>query len=180
MAREPAWIALPLAALAAAPAAYAADYLSVADAQKLLFPAATRFDPVSAPITPERAKRLDAIARVQSAVEPRVWRAFAGDQAVGHFAVHDVIGKHEYITYAVALDAQGRVAGVEILSYRESQGYEIRNPRWRAQFSGKGLDSPLRLEEDIVNISGATLSSRHVTDGVRRIVALVDLLRREP
>jgi hypothetical protein len=30
----------------------------------------------------------------------------------------------------------------------------------------------LRLEEDIQNISGATLSCRHITEGVRRLLAL--------
>jgi len=32
--------------------------------------------------------------------------------------------------------------------------------------------------DDIANISGATLSCTHVTDGVRRIVAVVALARR--
>jgi len=34
------------------------------------------------------------------------------------------------------------------------------------------------LGDDIANISGATLSCTHVTDGVRRIVAVVALARR--
>jgi Na+-transporting NADH:ubiquinone oxidoreductase subunit NqrC len=65
---------------------------------------------------------------------------------------------------------------VEILDYRESHGYEIRNPSWRKQFAGKGRTDPVRLETDIVNISGATLSCRHVTDGVRRILLLHSLV----
>ncbi len=172
------WFVVPLAAIAVAPASFAAGYLTQDEAQKAMFAAATRFEPVNLPADAERNKRLDAVARVESAVEPRLWMVMAGDKLLGYFAVHDVIGKQEYINYAVGLDAQGKVLSVEILTYRESHGYEIRNPRWRAQFTGKGAGSSLKLEDDIINISGATLSARHVTDGVRRIVALVDMLRK--
>jgi Na+-transporting NADH:ubiquinone oxidoreductase subunit NqrC len=72
----------------------------------------------------------------------------------------------------LGIGIDGVVRGVEILDYRESHGGEVRDPRWLAQFTGKRGDAPLRLEQDIQNISGATLSCRHVTDGVRRLVAL--------
>ena len=48
----------------------------------------------------------------------------------------------------------------------------MREAKWRAQFTGKTAAAPLKLDADIQNISGATLSSRHVTEGVRRILAL--------
>ncbi len=35
---------------------------------------------------------------------------------------------------------------------------------------------PLKLTEDIQNISGATLSSKHITDGVRRLLATYELV----
>jgi Na+-transporting NADH:ubiquinone oxidoreductase subunit NqrC len=87
-----------------------------------------------------------------------------------------VIGKHEFITYALALSPDGVVRGVEILDYRETYGGEIRNPAWRHQFVGKRPGSELQLGEDIKNISGATLSSRHVTDGIRRLLVTYQLL----
>jgi Na+-transporting NADH:ubiquinone oxidoreductase subunit NqrC len=55
-------------------------------------------------------------------------------------------------------------------------GGEIRNPKWRQQFVGKRPGSQLRLDKDIKNISGATLSSRHVTDGVRRLLVTYQML----
>ena len=80
------------------------------------------------------------------------------------------------ITYAVAIDPAGTVRGIEILDYRETYGGEIRNPKWRQQFVGKRNGAALRLGGDIQNISGATLSSRHVTDGVRRLLATFALV----
>jgi uncharacterized protein with FMN-binding domain len=83
-----------------------------------------------------------------------------------------VIGKHLYIDYAVALDPAGRIHRVDILQYRESYGGEIRQASWLAQFIGKTSASPLRIDTDIRNISGATLSSHHVTEGVKKILGL--------
>ena len=111
--------------------------------------------------------------RVEREKQP-LWEVRQGDQLVGYFIVDEVYGKHEYITYAVALEADGRVRQIEVLVYRESYGYEIRNPAWRAQFIGKKSGDPLRLDEDIKNISGATMSCRHISEGVRRLVATYD------
>jgi Na+-transporting NADH:ubiquinone oxidoreductase subunit NqrC len=67
---------------------------------------------------------------------------------------------------------------VEILEYRESYGGEISNRSWLSQFVGKTSRDPLELDQDIRNISGATLSSRHVTEGVKRILALYETCLR--
>ena len=73
--------------------------------------------------------------------------------------------------YAIGLNADGSVKQVEIVDYRESYGYEVRNPEWRKQFVGKTASSLQSLNQDIRNISGATLSCRHVADGVKRVLA---------
>jgi len=99
--------------------------------------------------------------------EVKAWRVDGG----GWFLVDEVVGKHEFITYAVGLTAEGRVKQIEIMDYRESYGYEIRNPLWRSQFVSKSADDPLKLDNDIRNISGATLSCRHIADGVKRLLA---------
>ncbi|HEX9390233.1 MAG TPA: FMN-binding protein [Usitatibacteraceae bacterium] len=173
------WIALPsaTAAIVAMPAAYAAQYLSVEAAQQQIFGAA-RFEPLHLALTPAQQQQINASAIANSNIEPRIWQVREGDKQgeklAGYFFVHDVIGKQDYITYAVALDAEGKVKTVEILAYRESHGFEIRNARWRAQFAGKRASDTVKLDADIANISGATLSCRHVTDGVRRILAIYE------
>lgn len=162
---------------AAAPApAFAVDYLTPQQAQQALFPQADRFEP--------RVIKLDA-AQLQwvaqhAGVPARSaqWTVIQASQAgkvLGHLVIDNVVGKFELITYAVALGLDGGVRGVEILSYRESHGAEVRLPAWRKQFVGKTLAAPIKAGEDIANISGATLSCTHVTEGVRRIVAVMDL-----
>ena len=173
------WAAPPAIVVSIAAPALAMRYLSVEQAQKVAFPDATRFVEAHVIFTPadvaaiERRSGQKVLARGQ-----QVWRAFSGDRMVGFFIVDYVIGKHLVIDYAVALDPNGRVGHVEILEYRESYGGEISNRSWLAQFVGKTSQDPLQLDQDIRNISGATLSSRHVTEGVKRVLALYDTCLR--
>ena len=153
----------------AAPAAYATVYLSVEQAQRAMFPGALEF--VAHPIDLTAAQR-QAIGKSAGSSPKRLlaWEARSGARRLGWFLLDKVLGKHENITYAVALDTHGRIATIEILEYRETYGGEIRNPRWRAQFFGKSVASPVSLGQDINNISGASISCRNVTRGVKRLL----------
>ncbi|MDI1259657.1 FMN-binding protein [Aquabacterium sp.] len=162
---------LPVAAIAWP--AHAADYLTVAQAQTLLFPAAKAFEPQALKFTDEQRDRIKATSGMrQRWDEQKVWRAERDGQLQGWFMVDEVIGKHEFITYATAISKDGHVLGVEILSYRETHGGQIREPSWRKNLVGKTLADPFKLDEDVPNISGATLSCRNVMDGVKRMLAL--------
>jgi len=171
------WRAVPLTLLVAVPAAYAAEYMTVEAAQHAAFPDASAFVPLALQLDDAGRARLAEVAKPPGARDPRAWRAMAGDRLLGTFYADRVIGKQEYIDYALAVDAAGRVLRVEVLAYRETHGWEIRNERWRSQFTGKTAKDPVELNADIANISGATLSSRHVTDGVRRLLALDGMIR---
>lgn len=87
---------------------------------------------------------------------------------LGWVYVGDVQGLYEPITFAVGIGASGQVKDVEILVYRESRGGEVRRRRFLNQYRGKDADSPLRLHDDVLNITGATVSSRAVTYGVKK------------
>ncbi len=162
---------VPAALVAIAPAsAFAVHYLSAEQAQKLMFPDAESFE--------VREFAADAGSTRAGSAPMQVRIARRGQATLGYVVVDEVIGKFELITYAVGLNRDGSVRQVEVMDYRESHGHEIRLPAWRRQFEGKTATSPIRVGEDIANLSGATLSCEHVTDGVRRIVARIDALRR--
>ena len=166
-------------AVAAVPtSAFAIDYLSAEQAAKLMFPDADAFEARTVTLDAAQLRQLDAQGvRGRSASWP-VRVARRAGATLGFVVTDDVIGKVELISYAVGIALDGTLKQIEILSYRESHGFEIRLPAWRKQFVGKGSAAALRVGEDIANISGATLSCTHVTDGVRRIVAVVALARR--
>jgi len=162
---------LPLAVLAAP--AQATDYLSIAQAQTLLFPTASGFTEQTLKLDPGRREAIKAASGLrQRWDEQKAWRAERDGALLGWMLVDEVIGKHEFITYAAAISPDGHVLGVEILSYRETHGGQVRDAGWRKRFAGKTLADPFKLDEDIPNISGATLSCRNVSDGVKRLLAI--------
>ena len=170
--------ALAATAAAAPGSAFAVDYLSAEQAAALMFPDADAFEPQTLALDAAQLQQLDAQGVRARSANWSVRRARHGAAALGYVVTDAVIGKVELISYAVGIGLDGSVRQVEILSYRESHGHEIRLPAWRRQFVGKGSTAALRVGEDIANISGATLSCTHVTEGVRRIVAVVALARR--
>lgn len=156
----------PVALLATAPC-QAEVYFSLEQLQQAMFPGETL---AAQPLTLEK----EQIAAIEKAAQVRVrepqlqaWKASGG----GWMLIDRVLGKHEFISYAVALTADGALRSIEIIEYRETYGGEVRNPNWRAQFVGKKPGATLEIDEDIQNISGATLSCVHVTEGVRRLLA---------
>lgn len=159
--------------------ARAERYLTVDEARKLCFPTADKFEEQTLRFT-ERQKK--AIQK-QSGIKVRnlgnhIRLARQGTNLLGVLVVDHVLGKHEIIDYAVAILPTGTVAQVEILEYRESHGMEVRGEKWREQFKGKSSAAKLRLNDDIYNISGATISCRNVTEGVKRVLATYDVVLR--
>lgn len=160
--------------------AHAVNYLSVAEAQQQMFDTSHQFVEAPLSFTDEDKDQIKELAGVrQRTDEQKFWKVKKDGELVGWFAVDDVIGKHEYITYGVALDLAGNVLDVEILSYRETHGHEVRNAVWREQFVGKSINDSLKLGKDIENISGATLSCRNVTDGIKRLLVINKLFLTE-
>ncbi|MES2932924.1 MAG: FMN-binding protein [Pseudomonadota bacterium] len=156
--------------------AHAVQYLTLAQVQRVLYPSASEFKARDFLLTQTQRDAIAAAADVRVGnAHVHAWEARSAQGLLGYVLVDDVTGKHDAITYAVAISVQGKVQGVEIMDYRETYGGQIRDERWRAQFIGKGFADPLKLERDIKNISGATLSSSHVTDGVRRLVRTFEI-----
>ena len=159
------WSLLPVA-LTGSTSGYATVYLTVAQAQAAIFPKAA-LTSVSIILTPSQHAQIEKKSGVRVRSDQlQAWRVSDGSW----FIVDEVLGKHEFITYAIGIDCTGSVVGIEILDYRETYGGEVKNEKWRAQFRGKTSTAKLKLDDDIKNISGATLSSRHITDGVKRIL----------
>ena len=164
--------ALPLGLMLASGQANATTYFTGDAVKRALFPGATRFVDRSTTLSAAQSKSIGAAAKTRVNF-PKViaFDAHIASSKLGTLYIDKVYGKHEFITYAVALDAAGAVIGIEIVDYRESYGDQVRNAAWRKQFSGKRSGQPLFIDKQVKNISGATLSCVHITDGVRRVLA---------
>ena len=153
--------------------AIAADYMSVEAAQHSAFSQADRYEALHINLTTEQQRAILLLAGSQPQHgKLQIYRAWQGTQLLGHVLVDEVIGRQNLITYAIAIDASGKLGDAEILSYRESHGGEVRNGNWRKQFNGRTNLNQLRFVTDIKNIAGATLSCEHVTQGIRWLHAL--------
>lgn len=162
--------------LLSAGSAFATQYLSIDEAQRVMYPDATLFKPMPLSLSTEQMRQVETLAGLPArSVQWRVSAAMQGEKLLGYVVQDEVIGKYELIAYAVALQPDATVKQIEILSYRESHGFEIRNAAWRKQFVGKSAQSGMVVGDGIANISGATLSTTHVTDGVRRITAVIQV-----
>jgi Na+-translocating ferredoxin:NAD+ oxidoreductase RnfG subunit len=160
-------VSVAVAAAACVQVGYATQYLTIEQAQRAAFPLAAEFRDSGA---------IDAatVASIGAPAgwSPRVFEARDAQRRLGWLIVDQAIGKSELITYALALDDQGKVLSLDVLDYREAHGGEIRLAPWRKQFVGKSAADSVELNRDIKNISGATLSCRHITEGVQRLLKL--------
>jgi Na+-translocating ferredoxin:NAD+ oxidoreductase RnfG subunit len=150
-------------------------YLTEDQALKLLFPKSQQVRPEELRLTPEQKARIqERIGWKFPEDSFRAFKAESNGKVDGYAVIQETIGKHRPITYIVGITPEGAVSEIEILVYRESKGSEIRRKRFNAQYEGKTVQDPIRINKDIINITGATMSVRSVSAGVKRALVLVD------
>ncbi len=103
-----------------------------------------------------------------------------GDKIDGYAMVHNTVGKHKHMTYMVGVDAKGVCSDVELLVFREARGSEVGRKRFNVQYEGKTVLDPIRINKDIINITGATMSVRSISAGVKRVLVLIDEFYLKP
>lgn len=103
-----------------------------------------------------------------------------GDKVDGYAMIHNTIGKYKPMTYMVGVDHKGNCTNVELLVFRDAKGSEVGKKRFNSQYDGKTVSDPIRINKDIINISGATMSVRSMSAGVKRVLVLVDEFYLKP
>ena len=154
---------------------HAEIFLTEDAALKLMFPKSERIRKDLIRLTPE--KKVQVEERIGWKFPEEVFEVYIGEtgaQIDGYALIQNTIGKHKPMTYMVVVDHTGHVLNVELLVFRESRGSEVRTKRFNVQYEGKTVLDPVRLNKDIINISGATMSVRSFSAGVKRVLVLVD------
>jgi len=156
----------------------AADVASKAeDALKEFYPKADSIEAKAIRLTPAQMGAAQGYLGMQFSEESYTFYTMSLEgKPVGHAVMLDILGKERPITFLVAADPEGRVAGIEVLAYRESIGGEIRSHRFLDQFKGRTADSPMRLGREVQGITGATISSRSARSAVRKGLALLSVV----
>ena len=156
-------------------------YLSEEEALKLMFPKSTRIKKELLKVPMD--KKMVIEERIGWKFPENGFEVYIGEtgaQIDGYALIQNTIGKHKPMTYMVGVDARGRVLNVELLVFRESRGSEVRTKRFNVQYEGKTVLDPVRINKDIINISGATMSVRSMTAGIKRVLVLVDEFYLKP
>ncbi|MSP61043.1 MAG: FMN-binding protein [Myxococcales bacterium] len=109
-----------------------------------------------------------------------IFVATTGGRVDGYAVFDDELGQHLPISFAVKISPAGTVERQEIVAYREARGDEVRDERFRRQFVGKSSRDAVRAGEDVVVVSGATISSRAMAVGVKRALVLVEEVMLKP
>lgn len=97
---------------------------------------------------------------------------------VGYAIPDTVHGKWGPIRYLLAVNPDGVVANVVVLEYQEKRGRPTAKKRFLRQYIGKGINDPIKLKKDIDGITGATISSRGITDGIRKLLYVFEELNK--
>ena len=103
-----------------------------------------------------------------------VYMGIKSGEVTGYAIITEEIGKFHPYTFVVSVDLKGKIDKIAILVYRESRGSEIAKKRFLYQFKGKSLKNKIRINRDIINISGATMSVVTMCKGVKKILAVID------
>jgi len=161
--------------------AHAEVFMTEDEAVKIMFPKSERIRKTVIRLSQEK----------KDAIEQRIGWKFpeesfdvhigeTGGKIDGYAMVHNTIGKHKHMTYMVGVDSRGACTDVELLVFRESRGSDVGRKRFNAQYEGKTVFDPIRINKDIINISGATMSVRSINAGVKRVLVLVDEFYLKP
>jgi len=161
--------------------AHAEVFLTEDEALKLMFPKSGNIRKDLIRLTPEKKAQIED--RIGWKFPEELFEVYIGEtgaQIDGYALIQNTIGKHKPMTYMVGIDHTGHVLNVELLVFREARGSEVRTKRFNVQYEGKTVADPVRLNKDIINISGATMSVRSMTAGIKRGLVLVDEFYLKP
>lgn len=152
----------------------AEELILVDQALRQIYPNATGFDQESFVLTADQIKAVEektgiTFGRDHSA-NIQMYVAKENGQILG-FAFEDIIiGKWGPIHYLAGLGQNGDVLEVVVLDYQEIRGRPVAKKRFLRQYKSKSVHDPVKLGRDIDGVTGATISSRSMTDGVRKLL----------
>lgn len=155
---------------------YANVLTTAEEALRVLLPGASEVEEQVQTLTEDMRRDLEERAGLRlDPVGDRVFRFFVakrGGETLAYAAEDVVPGKWGPIHYMIALDPQGIVQDVIVLEYQEKRGRPVAKRRFLKQFVGKSVKNDIKLMKDIRGVTGATISSRGMADGIRKIVYL--------
>ena len=150
-------------------------YLTEEQALALVFPECDEIVADEFVMTPEEKSSLEKL--LSRRLYEDGFRVYIGKKKgdiQGYAIITEEIGKFHPFTFIVGVNPDGKISNVAVLVYRESRGGEIAKKRFLYQFMGKSFKNPIRINKDIINITGATMSVQYMCAGVRKVIVVIN------
>ncbi len=97
---------------------------------------------------------------------------------IGYAYIGKAASKVDDFDYMVLFDTDLIVKKAKVLIYREDYGAEVASKRWLKQFIGLNENSDILYGDDIVAISGATISAYSLTVSINNLLKTVAILKQ--
>jgi len=157
------------------------EFMTEEEAVKTILPKSQRVHKEMIRLTPEKKELIEQRIGWKFPEESfELYIGETGDKIDGYAMIHNTIGKYKHMTYMVGVDPNGTCTDVELLVFRDAKGSEVGKKRFNSQYDGRTVSDPIRINKDIINISGATMSVRSMSAGVKRVLVLVDEFYLKP
>ena len=111
--------------------------------------------------------------------ENNLFKIASNKTIIGYAYLSQAPSKTAKFDYLVLLDKDLIVLKSKILIYREEYGGEIGSTRWLKQFIGKKGGDELNYGDNIVAISGATISVRSMTNAMNDLLESLKILHEK-
>ncbi len=108
--------------------------------------------------------------------ENNLFKIEANNSLLGYAYLSQAPSKTAQFDYLVLLDKDLIVLKSKVLMYREEYGGEIGSKRWLKQFIGKKGGDTLKCGDNIIAISGATISVRSMTKAMNNLLESLKIL----
>lgn len=158
---------------------YAELFMTRDQALEYAFPGDDTFEKIDIFLSDEQVNRIEELSRVRLDSKIYIFYKFTdGNEILGYAVLdtHLLRTKSETVMYVIGND--GRLINAEILAFFEPSEY-MQNDKWLMLFENKKLDDELRIDRDIPNITGATITSHAFTESVRKVLAIYEVAVKE-
>ncbi|MEZ4795999.1 MAG: FMN-binding protein [Flavobacteriaceae bacterium] len=110
--------------------------------------------------------------------ENNLFKIQANNSLLGYAYIASAPSKTAEFDYLVLFDTDWIIAKSKVLIYREEYGGEIGSKRWLRQFDGKKPTDELAYGDNIMAISGATISVRSMTNAINDLLKSIKILQQ--
>lgn len=146
------------------------------EALQFIFPEVERIEIEEYFLTMQQKKLLEKERKIKFHPEyDRNFKFYIGifnSDTIGYAYIDTVEGKWSPITYIVRISSRGKVENLAAMNISEKAGKAVKEKMFLEQYIGKSIADTLEVHKDVDAVTGATISSRALTRGVKKVLML--------